>query len=198
MRTLRKRRRGAFTLIELLVVLAIIAMLAALLLPALSKARERGRTIACVNNQRQLGVWFTLYSDDFRYWVPGTYMSDKIIRGRYADTATFFSVVCPSSMEDTYRWFGSRLSYVIAKKDGRVTASGDNDLTPNRMCKMSEIRWPSRTGTLIDGTDGWVFSDSSWQRVMMRHDGQLNVLYVDSHVRTLGVGTFAWEIFLIK
>ena len=54
----------AFTLVELLVVIAVLSVLAALLLPALALAKEKGRTIVCLGNQRQIGIALTLYADD--------------------------------------------------------------------------------------------------------------------------------------
>ena len=70
-------RKRAFTLVELLVVIGIIALLIALLLPALKKARDQAQRVSCASNLRQVGACLTMYAQQFKDAIPIGYMDQR-------------------------------------------------------------------------------------------------------------------------
>jgi prepilin-type N-terminal cleavage/methylation domain-containing protein/prepilin-type processing-associated H-X9-DG protein len=146
----------AFTLIELLVVIAIIAILAAMLLPALSRAKESGKTIACLNNLRQLSLASQMYVDDNHGYYPPRSETNRWPNLMFDDYGHSVKLLlCPDEAGTpttagitgvTNAADGSPRSYFInGWNDFFAGSDGDNGLAVGDSMKQSAIQYPSDT-----------------------------------------------------
>lgn len=164
---------GAFTLVELLVVISIIALLIALLLPALAVARDQARTVQCASDQRQLKLATFVYANDFDDRTPLALMrlqgEDSMqwmrvlaIEGYLGPTLNsddyFATVRCPMSTVEVSpldlrgQYAANRMTwgrYVESNADGSV-------ITDNPNVRISDVRRSSEVLSILEGGEYFV------------------------------------------
>ncbi len=182
----REENTGAFTLIELLVVVAIIAILAAMLLPAVQKAKERGNIARCSSQLRQLGLMFFLYGDEFNGYWP----SEMGLGGpSWGDTWAYYfrmHYLDPQRYDDV---FYDNRNWPLNGCAGLTVHYGYNQYLGLDWSRIADTTRAETRILLIDSvwdqnnpTCGY-FMVGQCTYVHNRHDKGSNILYADGHVQ---------------
>ena len=213
---MRKRVRY-FTLLELLIVIAIIAILASLLLPALKRAKDTASSIKCSGNLKQMGYMYSMYSCDWNDWcatiIVGSgndtcckqhwYANDTLMgylgwkAGNIYDSSKgpLAIRICPS---DPAPWTGGAAtckitSYAGNQRLGSAASYIGSTILSTR--KMSYFPRPSKTMEFCDAT---FFVAAPNIYYIGRHNGRVNIVYLDGHcdgMRQLQIPTVGSDDF---
>lgn len=195
--------KKAFTLIELLVVIGIIAMLAALLLPTLAKAKEKGRQTFCINSEHQQALAVFMYADDHGQSLPpvafkdasGTVSNWPVLLDPYLKSIRIH--ICPTDLLGKTNSYGlNELAFVDLTDEGSPP--------PN---KLSSFKTPSDTLMMGDLGTGDDFStprpdtlklvaptsainDDKDARPFARHSVRCDLGFMDGHAGSKPLGQF--------
>jgi len=188
------RSRRGFTLIELLVVISIIALLMAILMPALSKAKKQAQATTCLSGLKQIGVAANLYAQEFDWFIPRgstgsnaiwfmqylPYVGHRHNEGDYRNVKVYRCKSFPTTGSGLYDLPNSRQTVCYVINDWTFSNRTDNNGTSvGKPTKLSVFRRPAETIYLADNEAGtWrPIIESETSREIIRCD-----IFMRSHL----------------
>ena len=192
--------RAAFTLVELLVVIAILSILSAMLLPMLSQAIDKARTLACANNLRQVHFAWSSYEEDYRY-EPITYVTGHFLWYRffiedgYVDESSWLNwpSTAPDKVMGIYNCPSESRPNVDGKTNWNTWKGGHYAINytlmnaePKYLQQWASLRnIPRRSDIALMGDKEPDSFMNFWYQYgkSFRHNGGWNVFFLDGHLK---------------